>query len=86
MRIIMGLFNSELYQYIFQKKFSSVKVLRSHIEELPVPAISGGQSCTLIKFADDIENGSSMEPLNDYVYNLFRLKRSEIEHIKSRVK
>jgi len=27
LRIIMSLFNSELYQYIFQKRFSSVKVL-----------------------------------------------------------
>jgi tRNA1(Val) A37 N6-methylase TrmN6 len=86
LRIIMSLFNSELYQYIFQKKFSSVKVLRSHIEELPVPVLTGEQCRSLTKFADDIERGSSIEILNDYVYKLFGLKKSEVEHIKSRVK
>ena len=36
-KVILALFNSSLYQFLFQKKFSSIKVLRSHIEELPLP-------------------------------------------------
>jgi predicted RNA methylase len=35
--LIMKLFNSDIYNYIFMKKFNSVKVLRSHLEELPLP-------------------------------------------------
>jgi len=34
---IMRLFNSDIYNYLFIKKFNSVKVLRSHLEELPLP-------------------------------------------------
>jgi len=85
-KIIMALFNSELYQYIFQKKFSSVKVLRSHIEQLPVPVIGKAESDNLIKFADAAESGSSIEPLDEYVYRVFKLSKTEIEHIKGRVK
>ena len=36
-KVIASLFNSELYQQIFQKKFNSIKVLKSHIQQLPLP-------------------------------------------------
>jgi len=85
-RVIMALFNSELYQYIFQKKFSSVKVLRSHIEELPVPDLAESEYISILKHVDAIETGGSVEPLNEYIYKIFRLSRTEIEHIKCRVK
>ena len=86
MKVIMALFNSELYQYIFQKKFSSVKVLRNHIEELPVPELSGFQHQSIISMVEDIDNGYSMDQLNEFIYRTFRLKKQEIDHIKSRVK
>jgi tRNA1(Val) A37 N6-methylase TrmN6 len=85
-RIIMALFNSELYQYIFQKRFSSVKVLRSHIEELPIPLLDESQCRSILKLVEDIERGSTMDLLNEYIYKLFRLTKSEISCIKCRVK
>lgn len=33
---LMHLLNSELYNFIFMKRFNSVKVLRSHLEQLPL--------------------------------------------------
>jgi len=86
LKVIMALFNSELYQYIFQKKFSSVKVLRSHLEELPVPVINEFQSQSVIRLVEDIETGSSCDQLNEFVYRIFRLNKAEINHIKSRIK
>ncbi|PKL18009.1 MAG: restriction endonuclease subunit M [Spirochaetae bacterium HGW-Spirochaetae-5] len=85
-KVIMALFNSELYQYIFQKKFSSVKVLRSHLEELPVPQLKEEQYNYILKLVKEIEAGSSIDDLNEYVYKIFKLKKSEIVHVKSRVK
>jgi hypothetical protein len=38
-KVILALFNSELYKQIFQKKFNSIKVLKSHIQELPLPIL-----------------------------------------------
>jgi SAM-dependent methyltransferase len=37
METIVCLFNSPLYTFIFQKKFHSRKVLKSHLQELPLP-------------------------------------------------
>jgi tRNA1(Val) A37 N6-methylase TrmN6 len=85
-KVIMALFNSELYQYIFQKKFSSVKVLRSHLEELPVPLLEETEYRCILKLVDDIEAGKFIDALNDYVYKIFGLKKSEIALVKSRVK
>ncbi len=84
-RIIMALFNSDLYQYIFQKKFSSVKVLRSHIEELPVPEMAKNQQQSIIKMVEDVESGGPVNDINEFVYGIFGLNESEIKYIKKRV-
>ncbi len=34
---LVKLFNSDLYSFIYRKRFNSVKILRSHLEELPLP-------------------------------------------------
>ena len=36
-KYILALLNSRVLQFYFQKKFNSVKVLRSHLERLPMP-------------------------------------------------
>ena len=33
----MAVLNSSVAQFLFQKKFNSIKVLRSHLESLPLP-------------------------------------------------
>jgi len=86
MRIIMALFNSELYQYIFQKKFSSVKVLKSHIEELPVPALTDAECLRVLKIVEHIMTGGSADLLDEFVYRIFKLNKYEIDYVKSRVK
>lgn len=40
---IVALFNSDLYAFLFQKKFDSVKVLRQHLEQLPLPLFTQQQ-------------------------------------------
>ncbi|MDC7226819.1 MAG: N-6 DNA methylase [Spirochaetales bacterium] len=37
---IMNLFNSEIYNFVYQKRFNSVKILRSHLEQLPLVEFS----------------------------------------------
>lgn len=81
--IIMGFFNSDLYQFIFQKKFSSVKVLRSHIEELPVPFLSKDEKKRLSDAVSLAGSTGEITSLNEVVYKIFRLSSSEIDYIKS---
>jgi len=40
METIVSLFNSDIYTFIFRKKFHSKKVLKSHLKDLPLPILS----------------------------------------------
>lgn len=53
-KVMLGLFNSSLYQYIFRKKFSSIKVLKGHIETLPLPNLDDEEISNIKKLVDDI--------------------------------
>ncbi len=85
-KVIMALFNSELYQFIFQKKFSSVKVLKSHIEELPIPELSVKETETLVSLSDSAAKGDPMEKLNSYVFDIFNINGKDIEYIKNEIR
>lgn len=39
MKYILAILNSRIAQFIFRKQFDSVKVLRSHIEQIPIPVV-----------------------------------------------
>ncbi len=81
-KVIAGLFNSSLYQFIFQKKFSSIKVLRNHIEQMPLPLLDRTKYSEIVSLVDDvIKNKKDFEELDKYIYQLFKLTKKEIEHI-----
>jgi hypothetical protein len=40
METIVSFFNSDIYTFIFRKKFHSKKVLKSHLQDLPLPVLS----------------------------------------------
>lgn len=39
LKVILALFNSSVYQFIFIKRFASIKVLKQHIQTLPLPLL-----------------------------------------------
>ncbi|MDD3437571.1 MAG: TaqI-like C-terminal specificity domain-containing protein, partial [Candidatus Gastranaerophilales bacterium] len=83
-KVIAALLNSSPYQFIFQKKFSSIKVLRSHIEQMPLPFWSNKIFNEVIKLVDEIITGKdSFEKLDDYIMEQFSLTTEEINHIKN---
>jgi type I restriction-modification system DNA methylase subunit len=85
MKAIMALFNSSLYQFIFRKKFFAIKVLRSHLEELPLPHLSQDQKAEFTKISDQLMLASADEDmflsrfaeLDNMVFNLFALDEEE---------
>ncbi|HOP63792.1 MAG TPA: N-6 DNA methylase [Spirochaetota bacterium] len=83
--IIAGLFNSELYQFIFQKKFSSVKVLRSHIEELPVPDLTEDEKSRIEGAVASAELSGDVIQLNRVISGIFRLSDEEADYIKENI-
>lgn len=83
MKVIAALFNSSAYQFIFQKKFSSIKVLRSHIEQMPLPLWDKKVFSKIGDFADKvIKDKGSFEELDNYILDNFCLLPEEKNYIK----
>ena len=82
-KVISALFNSSLYQFIFQKKFSSIKILRSHLEQLPLPTWDKETFNDLTKMVDKMISGENcFEQLDNYIMNKYSLSQQEQNYIK----
>lgn len=82
-KVIAALFNSSLYQFVFQKKFSSIKVLRSHIERMPLPLWDKKIFSEIVTMVDEIiENKGEFEKLDSYIMRKFNLSSKEKNYIK----
>ena len=82
-KVIAALFNSSLYQFIFQKKFSSIKVLRNHIEQMPLPLWDKVTFSEIIKLVDEIiDKGDKFEELDYFIMKKYSLSSQEITYIK----
>lgn len=60
MRYIMAILNSRVVQYIYEKRYNAVKVLRSHIENIPVPVADEETQRRIISKAEEIITESSV--------------------------
>lgn len=82
-KVIAALFNSSLYQFIFQKKFSSIKVLRSHIEQMPLPLWDQKTFNEIIGMVDlIIKDKFGFEKLDDYIINRYFFSLREKNYIQ----
>lgn len=75
---IVSLFNSSLYAKLFQVRFDSVKVLRSHLEELPLPLFSQREHELIKKQYDKIVesryNQKEIEKMDSLLIELLKLE------------
>lgn len=88
-KYIMAVLNSSVAQFIFQKQFNSIKVLRSHIESIPIPVCENSLQQQIINYVDELlktTDGSAYKMLCDRidlcVANLYNLSMDEYEYIK----
>lgn len=92
-KLITCLFNSELYQFIFRRKYFTHKILRSHLENLPLPKLNSQFVNEFINLHDKLELAAldkdlfkiRFEELNQLVYRIFNLTDEEISHIRKRL-
>lgn len=93
LKVIMALFNSTLYQFIFKKKFFALKVLRNHLEQLPLPILKSSSIKQIEKLADRLILASADDELfaarfaelDELVFNLFGLLPEERKRVISEV-
>lgn len=55
-KFIMAILNSRIAQYYFKKKFNSVKILRSHIEQIPMACPEMSEQEKIVSMVDDLLN------------------------------
>ena len=84
---IVCLFNSNIYNFVFQKKFHSTKVLRNHLESLPLPEFSNETHKELKKLHDKFVDGEFIQSeLDKKIATLFNFSNEELKYILSEVK
>ncbi|MBF0118816.1 MAG: N-6 DNA methylase [Desulfobacterales bacterium] len=75
---IVILFNSSLYTFLYRKIYHSKKVLRNHIESLPLPILELSKHSKLKELYEYYITGSNdLSNLNNYVYSIFGLTEME---------
>lgn len=81
-KYILGILNSDIVQFYFEKKFKSVKVLKSHIEQIPIPNVKYQEQIPIINIVDKIilsKNNTEklIKELNSLCNHLYGIKETE---------
>lgn len=88
-KYILAILNSRIAQFIYRKQYNSIKVLRSHIESIPLPKVDMDQQREIIQLAEKLINGQSNDnttkiynEIDDKISDVFELTDKEREIIK----
>lgn len=91
-KYVLAILNSRVAQFIYKKQFHSVKVLRSHLEQIPIPKVSEERQQEIIELVDRLrKEGSEMElenlyeELDEKIRKIYRLNEMEYQTIKDSV-
>lgn len=92
MKYILAILNSRIAQFIFKKEFNSLKVLRTHIENIPIPVVDRNAQQKLIDITEHLIKGCGPDTaellynqLDQYVCELFRLTATEQAALRAAV-
>ncbi|MGT2866538.1 TaqI-like C-terminal specificity domain-containing protein [Streptococcus fryi] len=72
---VLAFLNSSLYQFLYEKLFGELKVLKGNLSELPFPKIDSKTNYELTKLVDEIiyEGKNNQKEIDEIVYRLFEL-------------
>ena len=90
-KYIMAVLNSRVAQFFFRKQFNSVKVLRSHIEQIPIPCVNDETQSRIVELVERILMCNEdvitdwYEKLDYEVMKLFGLNEQEYTIIKNAI-
>ena len=82
-KYVLAILNSSIAAYFMNKKYNSIKLLRSHIESLPIPMVSAEKQNDIIKKVDHIMNSNEnisglYEELDNEIMKLYNLSQQHI--------
>ena len=82
METIVCLFNSPVYTFIYQKKFHSKKVLKSHLQDLPLPVLDEEQHGLFYSMYHKIINEKIRQvEIDKIICGIFGISDEEYEYI-----
>lgn len=91
-KYILAILNSRIAQFVYIKEFNSVKVLRNHIEHIPIPIVSEKKQNEIIKLTDILIQGCTdnetyiiYDKLDDIIFGLWNLSDNEKNIIKNAI-
>ena len=83
MEILVCLFNSPIYTFIYQKKFKSKKVLKQHFQDFPLPVLNSDLTKSFYDIYSDIFAGNAnQERVDKIICNYFNISGTEYNYIK----
>jgi hypothetical protein len=92
MKYVLAILNSRIAQFIYKREFNSVKVLRSHIENIPIPTVDDSTQDEIITLTEKLISGLKLpeaekvyDELDILVSRTFNLNSDEFEIIKKAV-
>lgn len=82
----LALLNSPIFQFLYSKKFSTHKVLRGDLEQLPFPNILQNDKKKLDNLVSKAIRGEDVKnKIDDIIFGLFKLNDQDINIIKNNV-
>lgn len=89
-KYIMAVLNSRVVSFYLMKKFNSVKLLRAHLEQVPIPKVRGDVQGEIIELVNSIieqEKPSDIEYLynilDEKIAHLYELSDKDYDFIKA---
>ena len=83
-KYILAILNSSVSQFVYQKEFHSIKVLRAHMERIPIPCAGKEVQNEIIAMTEPLIHGMEKEAaetcrkrLDGRIMELFRLSAEE---------
>ncbi len=85
-KVVLAFLNSELFQYIFKKKFSTHKVLRGDLEKLPFPVLNMDLHTRIERLVEKvIITGEARNELENTIFSAFGLSAEDVLIIRRAV-
>lgn len=82
MEILLCLFNSPIYTFVYQKKFKSKKVLKQHFQDFPLPLLTSDLIQSFNEVYTEIMSGTkNQEDADKLICNYFGISKIEYNYI-----
>lgn len=86
-KVVLAFLNSSVLQYVFMKKFSTHKVLKSDLEKLPFPILDQAMHDHIEQLADQaIQQQAHFDALDACIFSVFALTSDDQKHIMQSIR